>query len=225
MKAGDLVPLVRDNVEDPFGDFTPDDYVYRRLQMAQNALRTAVLENPNIGALLSTVELPNIPAGTRSLSSYFATGQPLAGLLELHYMRERAAGGPRTEADYVRMEERNELPAQVAGSFNEVFVVVPDDVLLLGATQTLDIKIFGKFLPGAIVGENSYVHPGTDTYLAFKAAALIAGIRMGMQSGIYQLNEMEAQKALDGYFRHIIMEKQKVPVRMKGFSRLGRFLG
>ena len=220
MIAGQVFVKIQSLVDDDEGDFTTDNYLVPKVQIALDKLVLRCLNNPNMGTLKTVVELPSVAAGTKSLRSYFeasnaTTGGPLALLSELIDVRERPASGSRNEQDWIGMDPVPNLPAAQPTSFNRVFVWTYDDIKLLGADQAVDMRIFGKFTPVAIKNADTPIVPNTDIILAYGAAAVIARARGNNDLATdYAAQEKELT---DNLFSNAIMNHQAVRVRMKPF--------
>lgn len=217
--AGQVFTQIRSLVDDDLGDFTTNDYLVPKLQIALDWLVVRLLNNPNMGSLKTEVILPSVPTGTRSLSSYFVTGGPLATLTEVISIKERPSGGTRTEMDWVEMDEVPNLPATLATSFNRVYVWTLDDIKLLGADQATDLRIFGKFTSQAIKDPTTPIPPNVGVILAYKAASVISKPRGNMVLGNDYAKE--ADNLVDSLFCTTIMNQQGMSVRMRPFSSWG----
>ncbi len=207
-------------VDDLSGDFTTEDYLVPYTQIALDELVLQCLNNPNMGTLKVVVELPTVPAGTRTLAAYFehnnaTTGGPLELLSDLIDVRERPTTGSRNEQDWISMDQVPNLPAVQPTSFNRCFVWTHDDIKLLGADQATDIRIFGKFTPVAIKDGSTPIVPNTSIILAYGAASAIATARGNDSLGLKY--ERKAKGLTNDLFANAIMNQQSIRVRMKPF--------
>lgn len=217
--AEQVFTQIRTLVDDDIIDFTTEDYLVPKLQLALNKLVLDCLNNPNMGALKTVVEIPSLPAGTRTLSAYFDTGDPsggpLATLTDIMSLRERPSSGTRGEQDWVNMSVVPDLPAAQPTSFNRVYVWTMDDIKLLGADQITDLRIFGKFTPQTILSSATPIPPNTGVILAYGAASIIGLARGNRQLGMDY--KEEAKNLTDSLFANAIMMQQSMRVRMQPF--------
>lgn len=219
--ARQVFPKIAALLDDDDRDFATDQYLVTKLQLALDKLVLRCLNNPNMGTLKTVVELPNVPAGTRSLRAYFEAGNattngPLALLSDLIDVRERPAAGSRNEQDWIMMDPVPNLPAVQPTSFNRVFLYTYDDIKLLGADQAVDMRIFGKFTPTAIKDGDTPVPPNCDAILAYGAAAIVANARRDYALG--DRYESVSSGLIDDLFANAIMMQQAMRIRMKPFA-------
>jgi hypothetical protein len=230
LTAQDVFAAARVMVDDPEGDAATDQYLVPLLQLTIDDMTTDILRNPNIGVLKAVVVLPGFPAGVTSFAAagYFGagTGQPgngeLAMLDSIITMREKAAGS--ADINYMPMTEMTDLPIVVQESFNQVYVHLQgSDILVPGATQANDVRIFGTFDQPTIQNQDTPIRPGTQASLKFGLAAAYC-----MARGNPKLAEgwdKKYQRAKNDLLNAIIMEQQQVPQRPKGFSDASGMIG
>src|SRR5579872_7109445 len=139
--------------------------------MSQESLQNFLFNNPNIGRLKSVVVLQNVPAGTTSLASIglFDSGGQLELLTDILTMREKKAGD--NDINYLAMEEKEDVPVLAQYQWNSMYVFTGNDILLPGATQNLDIRIFGSFSVPPITSGDSPIMPKSEIVLKYATAA------------------------------------------------------
>lgn len=215
LKASQIFSGVRALVDDPEMDYATDDALAPLLQIAIESLVNACLNNPNIGRMKAIVEVANVPAGTKSLKDYFAAGKALELLETIVSMKEKATGAD--QATYLRMDPVIDLPVVAQLNFNGVYVETGDDILLPGASQALDFRIFGTFDPAVIKNGDSPVIPGTSLILKLNTAALISRPHgnTDLATDYAQQAELERRR----WMNHLIMEMQNEPTRQRAFGR------
>src|ERR1041384_6206251 len=209
-------------LDDPARTFATDDYLIPLVQLAQDQLELECLQNPNLGALCATVILPDVPAGTTDLSDYFTnpdTGTPLALLIDVISMKERAVGGLRQEVDWNYMSRITDLPTIQPLAFNSYYGVRDNTIVLTGADQDMDLRIFAKFKPALLVDKDSLIVPNTSPILSFATAALVSISRGNDALGaFYEKKRIDAQ---DSFMANNIMEYQNARIRMRSYSGRG----
>lgn len=202
------------------GTFAPIDYVLPFLQLTQDQLELECLQNPELGNLETVVIIPNVPAGTVDLTDYF-TGEDaaLATLIDVITMKERASSGTRQEIDFNNMIKVRDIPTIAPSAFHSYFSVRDNTIVLSGADQAVDLRIFGKFKPAVLKDENSPIVPNTSAILVFGTASLIA-VSRGNET-MYKIYEKKRLDAQQSFIANAIMELQSVRTRMRSYSGRG----
>lgn len=207
--AGDIFNAVRILVDDWEGDYATDEAQAPLLQLVQEALVQVIHANPNVGKYKSVVVLPAVPASTTSLAAYFATGQPLVGLDEIVSMKEKVSGTP--DYQYQNMEKRNDPPTLQPWDYNQFFSFNGSNITLPGATQALDLRIFGEFTPQPITSKDSPVLPGAQAYLKLATAAFVARAHGNKELSADYMGQANGQRA--AILNAIVMEMQATPLQ------------
>ncbi|SRR6266566_2233461 len=206
-------------LDDPGRTFATDDYLVPYVQLTQDQLEQEALQNPNLGNMVTTVIIPAVPAGTFDLQDYFTPGQPLELLIDIISMKERTVGGLRQEQDWNFMSRVNDIPTIQPVAFNSYFAIRDNTVVLSGADQDMDLRIFGKFKPQPLASGNSVIVPNTSPILSFGAAALVSMARGNdTMANWYEKKRIDAQ---DGFMSNAIMEMQATRIRMRSYSGRG----
>lgn len=217
VKVSDLIGDIADLLDDPDQDFTTDKYILPKIRVAQRRLITTMLENPNIGEILGEAVVPNVPIGTRSLNAMgaFSVGAPLQTLNDPITLEEKVAG--YGDEQYVLATQVARMPPVIPGQLNQLWGWLGQDIVLLGATGAVDIRVFGVFEPQPITSVDSVLVPGTAAIIQFRVASLIAGLRGNAQLRADYKND--ADEAEDQHFIHLIMARQSIPIRHLPYPR------
>lgn len=217
MKISQILPKIRSLVNDPQGQFVTADYVLPLVQLSLDLLTQEVLTNPNMETLCAIVVIPNVPAGTTSLQSYFAAGHPLELLTNIVSMKERPSQGSRQEQDWIMMDESFDPPTINSSAFSRFYTFTPGVTILIPpADQIEDFRIFGKFQTVPLTSMDSPIPPGINPILEFRTGALIAASRGNAQLKV-DYNTW-ADRAQSSYVANLIMEMQKIVTRQQPFS-------
>lgn len=219
MLAKYVFDQIRPLLDDARGGFATDTYLAPFVNLAQDMLIQDVLNIPDLGQLTAVVVLPNVPAGTDDLQSYFEAGNELELLTGLLTMKERPVSGSRQEQDWVRMNPVHDLPTITPSSFNSFYHFTGDSIHLPGADQTMDLRVYGKFQPQPVKDATSPVVPSVTPILTFGAAAL-AALSRGNTELADRFDKMRLA-VQQSYLTNQIMELQAVRVRLGSFSGRG----
>lgn len=212
--ADTVFSAVRELVDDPESEYATDERQAPLLQMAQEQLVMKMFNNPNIGRAKSWAILANVPAGTATLSAYFAAGRELELLESIDSMRERPTG--TDDSSWQPMRPVNDLPIGLQTDYNGVYLPKGDDIRLPGATQALDMRIFGVFEPAVVRNKDSVLIPNTGLILKFATAALVA--RPHGNKDLAKDYSDQAREYTNAFMNTLIMELQDQNVRMKSFG-------
>ena len=217
-------------VDDPEGDYATNPYLTPLLQTVIDDLTLNALRNPNIGALKFTIVLPGFPAALTSFAAggYFDTNTvgpgdgELFGLMNILSMREKPAG--TADINYLPMTPVSDLPIVVQNSYNQIYLHLQGtDILVPGATQALDVRIFGAFEQPMIKDEKTPILSGIQAPLKFGLAAAVCCARGNVQLGAtYDKKYLLSRNDL---LNQIIMDQQQIPNRPKGFSDAAGIIG
>lgn len=216
--AGEIAKQAVYLVGDPNGDYTSESFVTTAIQLAQDDLMNYLYSNPNLSRGKMALVLPAVAAGTQSLSDYF-TGKKepsLALLKDIVSVREKPAGS--NDAQYTQLAERNEIPVVQPLPYNNVYVWVGDNILLPGASQALDIRIWGTFEPQTITGYESPVLPNCKVPLVWGTAAMLAEGHSNDEK-LERLNKKYEDTRFD-LFNNIMLEMQFELSRQRAYGEL-----
>lgn len=202
-------------LNDPTQTWATSEYLKTYLQLAQDTFIVSCLNNPEMKGVTAVVEIANVATDLKDLGIYFADGQPLERLTGVISIKERPTSDQQ-EISWTWLDPARDLPAYNQGAFNKVYVWNGETILLPGATQANDLRIFGKFRPGAISSENSSIVPGTSAILAYATAGIVAKSRGNRERGTDC--EMQALALQQSFIADAIMEIQAARVHTKGFS-------
>lgn len=216
--AGDIFAQARWWAGDPNGDYTTAAYLTPPLNTVQDDLIAEILQNPNISRLRFAVVLPNVPAGTTSLRPWFdGTNEPsLALLKEITSLREKPTGAP--DAQYQDMSKLNDLPVRTPVGYNSNYVFTGDDIQLPGATQALDIRVWGVFDPAKIIDGNTPVIPNCRVALVLGLAAAAAEGH-GNDKKAERLNQKYEDQKFN-LLNNIMLEMQFEETRQRAYGEL-----
>ena len=211
---GDLVDRVQSLLDDPTGDEYDENILLPHANRAQDILVRSMLDNPNIGRTKGFVTLVGIAAGVTSLANYFVDGQPLRNLSSIITMKERDADDTTTE--FSLMRPAVDSSAVNLSTANRFYSFRGRDILLPGADQAKDFRIFGTFDPQPFVDGDSVLVPGTGLIIEFLTAAYAA--RAKGKRDLYIDYKNDAARAEEDLFTILIQEVQASPTRMRSFS-------
>lgn len=216
MTANQALPKIRSLVSDPQGQFVTESYALPLMQLALDLLTQDVLGNPNMDMLCAIVILPAVPLQTTSLATYFSAGQPLELLTNIISMKERASGGSRQEQDWMLMNEALDPPTIGQSAFNRFYTFTGSTILMPGADQATDLRIFGKFNTVPLTSGESPMPPNISPIIEFRTGALIATARGN--AALKNAYDTYADRAQSSYVANVIMEMQKTKTRQRSFS-------
>jgi hypothetical protein len=223
--AEDVFSQVAAFMDDPERDIMTDSYLAPFLNLCNQRLYQNVFANPNIQGAKFYVVLPNIPAGTNSLKPYMADGMPLAMLTNIFSMKEKPSG--TNDGNYREMRLMQDLPVPVITDermFNGFYVPIQEDILLPGASQVLDIKIFGEFKPLPIIDGNTPILPNTEQILTHWVCEIV-GMTRGATPTFISFHGGERIKATDELFNALIMDIQSIPYQQRPFNNQSNWFG
>ena len=221
-QAGDVFSAVAAFLDDPEQDVMTDDYLRPFLNIACQRLFEQVYANPNINGARGIVVLPNVDAGTTNLAPFMEPGKPLSLLSGIFSMREKPTG--TTDDQYRPMRMSYDMPigppltASVGNlsNFNCIYIPIMGDILLPGASQALDFRIYGEFRPQQIKDKDSLLIPGTSTALQHWTTELVALTRGATDIASY--HKGERVNAVDAVFNSAIMHISEVPVQQRSYA-------
>lgn len=217
--AGDVFSLVASFMDDPERDVMTDSYLQPFVQQAQFRLYQNVYANPNIQGAKQAVVLVNVPAGTTSLASYLTT--TLALLSNIFDMREKPTG--TSDENYRQMMPSQDIAIPLSDNqqlFNGIYVIAKDDILLPGASQALDIRVFGEFRPIVIVDADTPILQFSETILAHWVCELV-GMSRGSTASFIAYHKSEKEQAIAELFNSLIMDIQVIPTQQRPFNTSG----
>lgn len=215
-QAGDIAKVASALAGDPNGDYTTEEFYVPLLQFVQDRVVNQIFANPNITRLKLAIVIPNVPAGTTDLSKYFdpKAAPSLALLEEIVSIREKPAGAD--DSQYQLMTGSNDLPIRVQTGFNGSYVWEGDNILLPGALQATDIRIFGMFDVQPIKDGESPTIP--------KARAILEACLASMICGAHDNEKKEAkwegvyQQELAQFQTNIFLEMQLEDCRQRPYG-------
>jgi len=221
--AGDVFDLVAAMMDDPEQDVNTPDYLQPFLQQAQYRLYQNVYANPNIQGAKQAIVLVNVPVGTTSLSSYVTGSGDLAMMSNIFDMREKPTG--TGDENYRAMLPSQDIAIPLSDNqqlFNGVYVIAKDDILLPGASQALDIRVFGEVRPIPIIDETTPILQFSETILAHWVCELV-GMTRGATSAFISYHKNEKEQAIAELFNSLIMDIQSIPTQQRPFNTSGSF--
>lgn len=211
------VPLLQTAalLDDPKQTWATNEYLVPLMALAQDQLVEDVLKIPDLGELTGAVVLEDVPANTTSINADGFVTPELALLTSVISVKERSING-RTESDWQEMNECLDVPTFTPGPFNRYYSFDGYSIKLQGATQVLDIRIFGKFRPSDITNPGSVIVPNISPILVYATAELVSLSRRD-----YEFADRMAQRRLAAqatYISNIILEKQAIRRRMMNYT-------
>ncbi len=221
--AGDVFSLVAAMMDDPERDVMTDDYLQPFVQQAQFRLYQNVYANPNIQGAKSAVVLVNVPAGTTSLASYVTGTGSLALMSNVFDMREKPTG--TSDSNYRPMMPSQDIAIPLSDNqqlFNGIYVIAENDILLPGASQALDIRVFAEFRPIPIVDQDTPILQFSETILAHWTCELV-GMTRGATQAFIGYHKAEKEQAIAELFNSLIMDIQVIPTQQRPFNTSGSF--
>lgn len=216
--AGDVVTSVAALMDDQVGDEYDFTYLQPFIQQCNYRLFQNIFGNPNVPGAKLVALLVNIPAGTTSLNDYMQTGQPLSLLSQIFDIREKPTG--TGQSAYRPMQLAMDIPIMpdTPQDFNGIYVLGEDNILLPGASQALDIRVWGEFKPTPITASDTLLLPDTDVILVHWVCELASVIR-GTTPEFTAYHRAEKQAAIDELFNNIIMKLQEIPFQQRSYNR------
>ncbi|MDP9160470.1 MAG: hypothetical protein M3O09_09615 [Acidobacteriota bacterium] len=219
-QAKDIAKVAAALAGDPNGDYCKFEFYQPLLQIVQDDLMNDIYANQDIARNKQAVVLANVPAGTQNFSAWFnGTNTPsISGLKQVISIREKKAGA--AESSYLDMFPADDLPVSYAATgFNAKYVWTGDNILVTGANQALDMRIWGEWEPQVIVSEQSPVLPNSRICLTWGLAAAISEAHGNDQKATRFKTEYEATKSQ--LFRNFMLEMQKENVRQRAYGQGG----
>lgn len=217
--AGDVFDGVAALMDDPEKDVMTVGYLTPFVNLCNKRLYENIFANPNIQGAKGAVVLVNVPAGTTSLSNYITqSGASLELLTNIFSFREKPTG--TSDDNYVPMSRRQDIPIPFQDfnqNFNGIYVQTKEDILIPGASQALDFRIFGEFKPVTITSENTPILPSTDVILIHWVCEVV-GMTRGATKEFIAFHEGEKSQAIDELFNALILDIQSIPVRQRPFN-------
>lgn len=214
MNAEYVFNQVSSLLDDPEKGFCTDDYLVPFLQSSQDDLVVSVLNHANLGRMKFEVTLGAVAAGAQSLGQYFESGQPLETLEQILAIWEKPAGA--AESQFTRLNPVL-LPSQfqTGQSLNRVYTFTGSNVLIPGANQSLDFKVYGAFKPSTIRDNSTALVPGTESILKYGVCAAVSRAR-GSRASASDFDELRIYQQ-SSLFNNWMMQQQKINVRSRRF--------
>jgi len=181
-----------------------------------------MLSFPIIKRPSAIIIIPSIGLGTTTLHKYFDKGGELELIEDIVSLKER----PQTstsEGDWRRMNPSMDIRGMTAGAFNHIYQFNGDDIILPGADQDLQLRVFATVNPQPLIAADSPLIPSTPIIIEMWASGLICNVRgsarlasvymgtPGNRNGLAQIEE-------DALFNKIVQQLQETPFRQKSFS-------
>lgn len=216
--AGDVFATVASFMDDPERDVFTDSYLIPFLNQCNKRLYENVYANPNIQGAKLKVILNNVPQGTTSLASYLTEGNVLALLTNIYSLREKPAG--TSDSNYREMQVRQDIPVPLSDNqqlFNGIFVQAENDIMLPGASQALDFRVFGEFKPSTITDGETPILPSTDVILVHWVCEVV-GMSRGSTREFIAYHRGEKDQAISELFNALIMDIQSISVQQLPFD-------
>lgn len=216
--ANDVFSQVAAFMDDPERDICTDSYLTPFLNLCNRRLYENVYANPNIQGAKMKVILTNIPAGTTSLASYLTDGNTLELLTNIFSMREKPTG--TDDSNYRPMQVLQDIPIPLTSNtqlFNGIYVQAENDIMLPGASQALDIRIFGEFKPVVIVDGQTPILPSTDVILTHWVCEVV-GMSRGATAAFISYHKQEKEQSIAELFNALIMDIQVISVQQRPFN-------
>jgi hypothetical protein len=218
--ANDSILSIQGLVGDPNGDYATPEYVLGYMRTAQKGLINTLLSLPTLGRAVMLVDVPSIGAvGVRDLSALFLPGGLLELLEDPIQLWERDTNSSN-EDDWSEMSPTYVPSPRNPGSLNRVYTWTGSTLLVPGADQDLQLRVYGAFKPSPLVAVDSPMVPGTDTCIEFKTAELICRVRGARALAADHRADFDLQ--VEGYVNRIVQHLQAAPIRQKSFSGRGR---
>lgn len=217
--AKDSISSISQLVGDPFQDWCTSEYALPFMRTAQKGLINTLISNPVLNRAVALIDVPSIGVGTRDLSALFLPGAQLELLEDPITLWER----PITSANEDDWSEMYVTPVPMPSNpraYNKTYTWTGATLLVPGADQDLQLRVYGEFKPSPLTTEDSPLIPGTSTLIEFKTAELICRPR-----GARQLAEdykLDFELQVESYINRIVMRMQAAPIRQKSFSGRGR---
>jgi hypothetical protein len=212
LKASVVFTNIRSLIEEEDNEELTDALLVPHVNMAQQALILKVLANPNIERMKTVVIVPNIVAGTKDLSAQFDTGKLLELLTGVISMRERQAG--TDDSQFLTMVTDIDLPSVVQSNFNRCYQFTGSTIVMPGATQALDFRVYGTFEPAPVKDGDSPMVPNTSLIISHMAAAKLC--RPHNKELATDLRA-EADIYAKQFMNLLIMEIQEESIRQQSF--------
>lgn len=177
MNYGDLKARIRDLVDDPQGDeYCTDDYLQNKVAQRYDDLYNE-LRNTGSSFDEASVEILNVAAGTKDLSSYDAPGKPLGLLIRPTLFEWKLAGtDPLNYADATLVDRIRDVQAN---QFIESWKWWEYVISFTPAAVAVDIRITGEFLFTALKDDADPIMAGQNVVscLAYMVAELIGIVK------------------------------------------------
>lgn len=219
--AGDVYNLVAAFMDDPERDVATDSYLQPFVQQCHYRLYENIYSNPNIQGAKQIVVLVGVPGGTTSLKSYI--NNELKALTNIFDMREKPSG--QSDNNYRQMMPSQDIAIPLSQDeqlFNGIYVVIQDDIILPGASQSLDIRVYGEFRPIPITSSDTPILQFSETILAHWVCELI-GVTRGATPQWLAYHRGEKEQAIAELFNSLIMNIQEIPTQQRPFNTSGSF--
>src|SRR6266700_3195643 len=216
--AGYVAKLAAWLAGDPNMDYAKEAFWVPGLQIVQDEIISELYQNPNIARLKFAVVLPNVAAGTTDLKPWFTgDNEPSLALLKsIVSLREKPTGA--NDAKYQDLTIADDLPVRTQVSYNSEYVWTGDTILLPGATQALDIRVWGVFDVVKIVGGDSPIIPNCRDALT-KGLAVALSEAHGNDTKIERLSKKFADAKFN-LLNNIMLEMQIEESRQRPYGEL-----
>ena len=200
--------IVRTLVGDFRGSYATNDRIVPCLNQAQDEMIVNVFRNEIVNGIQGTVTLPAVASNVTSLAQYLNTDQVLEGLVSIISMRERPAGQD-IDAWTPMTNILGDMPIRRQESLNTIFKWTGTDIMLIGATQALDIRIYGEFLSYTILSDTTPMIPGSEAVMANRAASILS---LSRNRALAIDLEGKARDLEDELLNALIREKQNIDI-------------
>jgi hypothetical protein len=217
---GQVKARVRNLLDDPQGSYLTDAFIEPLINEVYDDANSQ-LANTGTSWDISTVECPNIAAGTPNLAPQQQPGQLLGTLTDQPLRIDwKPAGNPPQNYQLVHNYEvlPDFLPQQGIPGWE-----FRSDVIWLGpATFAVDLRIRGEFGPPVLTSNDSVLisHPRIGYVVAYGTAALIATVR-GNEAWTQQY-EQKALEGMDEIMEQLVKAEQGQVRRVARMTRRGR---
>ena len=184
------------------------------LNIAARQMRTEGASKREATFAEAVVVLQDVPAGTLNLSAYIQPGKVLATLANPLMIWEKVAG--TTDDNYFPVRRVDELPSRIQQNYLLEYQWLGGNVVFLGATQALDIKIQFEQVWPAIKGPEDAL-PAIDIagILGYWTAGLYA--RAMREETLAQTYIAEARHLLYRWLNEQVKDAQNITRRPRPF--------